>query len=133
MCVSSRPTMQHPMVSLVYLSTQTLWTSMMVSCQTSMRRILTHGTCRPLVWREVVSEATMETCSHPTWLPKVTSDFNGTQGSRMVVFFLFLLPVYFTTVALWLQYYLKVGIYNSYIQPKHTYKDKVRLFSIILF
>lgn len=130
MCVSSRPTMQHPTVSLVCLSTQTLWTSTMVSCQTSMRRILTRGTCRPLVWREVASETTMETCSHPTWLPKVISDFK-VHIWQFISFFIACLLYYRCTLA-------PILSEGGHLQQLHTaktyiYKDKVRLLSIIFF
>lgn len=132
MCVSYRPSTQHPTVSLACLCTQTLWTSTTVACQTSMRRILTHGTCLPLVWREAPLTPILATCSHPTWLLKVSSDFGCSHGSHVEAYFPFLWPVYFTTVALWLQCCQRLGFYSSYIHPKHTYKDKVRLFLTIL-
>lgn len=118
MCIWSRPSMQHPTASSACLSTQTLWTSTMASCQTPTRRILTLGTCRRLVWREVPSTLTMETCSHLTWLPKVSSGLlkNGTQGSQtsVFVFFIVCLLSYSCTLAPIIS---EGDFYKSYMQP----------------
>lgn len=129
--VSHRPSMQHHMVWLVSLSTQTLWTSMMVSCQTSTKRILTLGTCPPLVWREAASTASMGTCSHHIQLQKVTSDLNGVLDSNKGRDSL--LPVYTTTAALWLQSSLKVGFDSCYMHFEYTHKDKERILRIYIY
>lgn len=71
-CVPARPSTQNPTVLSACSSTQTPWTSTIDSCQTPTRRTLTRGTCRPLAWREAPLTPTLETCSHPTWLPKVS-------------------------------------------------------------
>lgn len=71
-CVAPcRPSTLRPTAWSAFSCTQTHWTSTTASCQTRTRRTLTRGTCRPRAWREAAMPPTMETCSLPTWLPRV--------------------------------------------------------------
>lgn len=106
--------MEHPTEWSGFLCTQTLWTSMMVSCQTSMRRILTPGTCRRPVWREAPLTPTMETCSLPTWLPKVTCD---------LFFYCVFTTVHFGFNTIW----------GRTFATHSWYKDKTRAFKSFSF
>lgn len=92
--LSSRPSTRPPTVLWACSSTPTLWTSTTAWCQTSMRRILTRGTCHHLGWREAASPPTTETRWPPTWLPKVTSQIK------------FTLVFYWPFYTLWLLRYL---------------------------